>query len=88
MIKYIIPKNNESFDKKEIIKRSSERLAELMKLTGKDDFYIASLVKRSRTIVTRYRTGKIEMPKDVIARLSQAFGVSKLWLMGFSDLED
>ncbi len=27
------------------------------------------------------------LPKDVIARISMKFGVSKLWLMGFEDLE-
>lgn len=87
MIKYITSSAKELTDVELLAVRSGERLSELMDALGADDGYIAGVVRRDRTTVARYRSGTIEMPKDVIARLSMKFGVSKLWLMGFEDLE-
>lgn len=86
MIKYIIPKE-EFKSVKALSRNAGKRLSELMYLNDIDDTYIAKIVNRERSVVARYRTGTIEMPKDVIVKLSKRFGVSKLWLMGFNDLE-
>lgn len=87
MIKYIASSVKELTDTELLAFRSGERLSELMEAVGVDDEYVAGVVHRDRSTVARYRSGNIEMPKDVIARLSMKFGVSKLWLMGFEDLE-
>lgn len=87
MIKYIVSSVKELTDTELLAFRSGERLSELMEAVGVDDEYVAGVVHRDRSTVARYRSGNIEMPKDVIARLSMKFGVSKLWLMGFEDLE-
>ena len=86
MIKYIVPKE-EFKSVKALSRNAGKRLSELMYLNDIDDTYIAKIVNRERSVVARYRTGTIEMPKDVIVKLSKRFGVSKLWLMGFNDLE-
>lgn len=87
MIKYIVSSVKELTDIELLSFRSGKRLSELMEAVGVDDEYVADVVHRDRSTVARYRSGTIEMPKDVIARLSMNFGVSKLWLMGFEDLE-
>lgn len=87
MIKYIVSSAKELTDTELLAFRSGKRLSELMEAVGVDDEYVAGVVHRDRSTVARYRSGNIEMPKDVIARLSMKFGVSKLWLMGFEDLE-
>lgn len=87
MIKYISSSVKELTDTELLVFRSGKRLSELMEAVGVDDEYVADVVHRDRSTVARYRSGTIEMPKDVIARISMKFGVSKLWLMGFEDLE-
>lgn len=87
MIKYIVSSAKELTDTELLAFRSGKRLSELMEAVGVDDEYVADVVHRDRSTVARYRSGNIEMPKDVVARLSMKFGVSKLWLMGFEDLE-
>lgn len=87
MIKYIASSVKEVTDIELLAFRSGKRLSELMEAVGVDDEYVADVVHRDRSTVARYRSGTIEMPKDVIVRLSMKFGVSKLWLMGFEDLE-
>ena len=87
MIKYIASSIKELTDTELLTYRSGKRLGELMEAVGVDDEYVADVVHRDRSTVAWYRSGTIEMPKDVIARLSMKFGVSKLWLMGFEDLE-
>lgn len=87
MIKYISSSVKELTDTELLVFRSGKRLSELMEAVGVDDEYVADVVHRDRSTVARYRSGTIEMPKDVIVRLSMKFGVSKLWLMGFEDLE-
>lgn len=87
MIKYIIPKEKELKSVKKLSENAGRRLTELMFINNIDDTYVGKIVGRERSVVARYRSGTIEMPKDVIVKLSQRFGVSKLWLMGFLDLE-
>ena len=87
MIKYIIPKEKELKNVKKLSENAGRRLTELMFINNIDDTYVAKIVGRERSVVARYRSGTIEMPKDVIVKLSQRFGVSKLCLMGFIDLE-
>ena len=82
MIKYIVPK--EEFKTVKALSRSAgRRLTELMFINDVDDTYIAKIVNRERSVVARYRTGTIEMPKDVIVKLSKRFGVSNfgLWVL-------
>lgn len=86
MIKYIVPKE-EFKSVKALSRNAGKRLSELMYLNNVDDRYIAKIVNRERSVIARYRSGTHEMPKDVIVKLSKRFGVSKLWLMGFNDLE-
>ena len=87
MIKYIIPKEKELKSVKKLSENAGRRLTELMFINNIDDTYVAKIVGRESSLVARSRSGTIEMPKDVVVKLSQRFGVSKLWLMGFIDLE-
>lgn len=48
------------------------KLQEYMKLKGLNDEEMAALIGKERTLVSKYRRGKVEPPLEVIAAIEEA----------------
>ncbi len=61
----------------------AQRLQALIDMKGLSKSEIARACGIDRSNITRYLDGEYEAKQDVIFRLSQKYGVSEAWLMGY-----
>lgn len=71
------------------VSNSVERLNELFDADPQSDTAIAEKLKVSKQTISSWRTGRRSPKKSVLERISEMYGVSIEWLMGYDvEIED